>query len=242
MGYLSKVPQPIASAFSYALLIGRVDAGGGLSLVTLRPTIQIARTYVSPGQYVELRLQGETGYFVLANEPGARAFDLFMRSGGGVSDVLLAMPLGARVEMTGAIGAGFPMHDAKARPLVVVVAGTGIAAARPIVRARIEEGDAKQTFLVIGIRKHSELSMAADLEAWERIGVRIVVCLSQPEDSLKDPRCVRGYVQDALRSKAIVLTEPGARIFAVGGRSMVEAIRELAHELGIAAQDVHANH
>jgi len=237
-----KVPLPSASAFSYARLIGRVDAGGGLSLITLQPTVQVARTYVSPGQYVELRLHRKTGHFVLANDPGTSAFELFMRPGGGVSDLLLAMPLGGVVEVTAAIGAGFPMHDAKARPLVVVLAGTGIAAARPIVRARIDEGDAKRTVLLIGVRRRSELAIAADLDAWQRTGVRVVICLSQPEDPPGDPRCVRGYVQDALRTKSIVPAKRGARIFAVGGPSMIKAVRDLAPDLGIAPEDVHTNH
>ena len=242
MDYLSKVPPAVGSHFAAAPLIDRVDAGGGLQLIKLQPTMQVARTYVSPGQYVEVRLSGETGYFVLAGEPGAKAFDLFMRAGGGVSDLLLAAPLGTLVDVTGAIGAGFPMHEANSRSLVVVLAGTGIAAARPIVRARIAANDAEQTVLVIGVRKRSELSMAADLDAWERVGVRVVVCLSQPEDQFDDPRCVRGYVQDALRTKSIVPISRGARIFAVGGSSMIEAVRDLAPELGIAPEDVHTNH
>jgi NAD(P)H-flavin reductase len=242
MDYVAEVPPPSGSDFSPAPLIDRVDAGGGLRLVKLHPTIKVARTYVSPGQYIEVRLWGETGYFVLAGEPGAKAFDLFMRAGGGVSDLLLAAPLGTLVEVTGAIGAGFPMHDARSRPLVVVLSGTGIAAARPIVRARIAGNDAEQTVLLVGVRKRSELAMAADLDAWERVGVRIVVCLSQPDDPFDDPRCVRGYVQDALRTKSIVPTTGGARIFAVGGSSMIEAVRDLAPELGVAPQDVHTNH
>jgi NAD(P)H-flavin reductase len=244
------MPMAETGPFHRARLVDLVDAGGGLSVVTVEPAIEVAESYASPGQYVEVRANGETGYFVLANEHGASRFDLVMRAGGGASDVLLAMRPGAPIEVSRAIGPGFPLDEVKARPLVIALTGTGIAAGRPLVRPRIAGGDAERTLLLVGARKHSELAMHADLDLWERAGVHVLVCLSQPEVlagaleadvTPRDRRIVRGYVQDVFRNRAGFPLE-GARVFAVGRSSMVDALRDTAPTLGIAREHVYTNH
>ena len=54
-----------------------------------------------------------------------------MRAGGGASDVVLAVPVGSSLELTEALGHGFPVDAAASRPLVVALNGTGVAAAPP---------------------------------------------------------------------------------------------------------------
>src|ERR1700687_2455492 len=93
-----------AERFHRARLIAREGAGGGLTRITVDPGGHVAATYTSPGQYTEVRVSGESGYFVLASEPGAAVWHLIMRRGGGASDVLLAIAPGAAVEITDAIG------------------------------------------------------------------------------------------------------------------------------------------
>jgi NAD(P)H-flavin reductase len=236
-------------SFRPATLVGRADAGGGLSLLTLEVPPEVASTYVAPGQYIELRTGGETGYFVLANEPGAPAWELIMRSGGGASDVLLAMAPGAApVEVTAAIGGGFPMRRVRGRPLLIALSGTGVAAARPLVRRRIADGDASMTQLLVGVRTRGELPLERDLDAWAAAGVSLLVCLSQPaqahpaQGAPDGPRFVHGYVQDVLRLRPAARPRLGAHIFAVGVGSMVDALRELAPAMGIAPDHVHTNH
>jgi CDP-4-dehydro-6-deoxyglucose reductase len=228
--------------FHPARLVARGDAGGGLSLLTLELEPGVAATYVAPGQYVEVRAGGETGYFVLANEPGAPVWEMILRAGGGASDVLLAMATGGPVEVTRAIGAGFPMPQARGRHVLVALSGTGVAAARPLVRRRIADGDAARTRLLVGVRTRAELPLERDLEAWAAAGVRVLICLSQAEDGLDDPPFVRGYVQDVLRLRPESRPPAGAHIFAVGVASMVDALRELAPGMGIPRDHVHTNH
>ncbi len=230
--------------FHPASLVGREHTGGGLTLVRVDPGAQVAAGYVSPGQYVEVRAGGETGYFVLANEPGSTTWDLIMRHGGGASDVLLAVAPGADVEVTAPIGEGFPMESARGRPLVVVLGGTGVAAARPVVRRRMADGDATRTEVLIGVRTMSEVSLTQDLDAWSESGVGVTVCLSQENQRGDSPRYAPGYVQDVLRWLAARNRRPvrGALLFAVGTDSMVEALRDLAPSLGIRREDVLTNH
>jgi NAD(P)H-flavin reductase len=240
--------------FHPARLVARRDAGGGMTQMTVEVPVEIAATHTSPGQYVEVRAEGRTGFFVLANAPGTpdvRSWDLVMRAGGNASDVLLTMPPGAELELTAAIGAGFPMADARGRPLIVALSGTGIAAGRPIVERRIAEGDAVNTRVLMGIRTRSELPMRDALEAWMRAGVEVLVCLSKDEGFIEGVPHAHGYVQNVLRSAKASGARSGAaredrwesaRIFAVGMASMIQGLKAVAPELGISPENVHTNH
>jgi NAD(P)H-flavin reductase len=214
----------------------------------------VSATYSSPGQYVEVRAEGETGFFALAGEPGEATWQLIMKSGGGVSDVLLAQTIGFEVEVTGAIGVGFPMDRARGRTLLIALGGTGVAASRPLVRRRVADGDGARTEVLIGVRTRSEVPMQSDLDAWGRAGVRVVVCLSQDDGSADGLRHVQGRVQDVLVSRATRSPATaqiphaqqkaleGAFVFAVGPTSMVDALREVAPTLGIRREDILTNH
>jgi NAD(P)H-flavin reductase len=211
-----------------------------MSLVTLDVSREVAATYVSPGQYVEVRMGGETGYFVLAGAPGVGPWELVMKSGGGVSDVLLAASGGVDLEVTAAIGDGFPMDEARGHSLVIALNGTGIAAGRPLVRGRIVDGDAAITQVYVGARTGAEMALSADIAAWRAAGVSAVVCLSQGDGDGEG--LARGYVQDVIRAR----TPPGGwsngHVFAVGATSMVDALRALAPELGLPRERVLTNH
>jgi NAD(P)H-flavin reductase len=213
-----------------------------MTRVVLEPTPDVAPSFTSPGQYVEVRAQGETGYFVLAGIPGELPWELFMRSGGGVSDVLLPAPLGLDVEVTAAIGDGFPMDAVRGRRLVIALSGTGVAAGRPLVRHRIGEGDAPRTHVWLGVRTLAELPLAADIDGWRAAGVPVVVCLSQPGAAPAGEHFAQGYVQDVMAARIPAGSLADARVFAVGVASMVEALRALAPRLGLTSENVHTNH
>src|SRR5580692_7164817 len=236
--------SPHDTRFNPARLISVQRVGGGLSQLRIDPGPSVAATYDSPGQYVEVLAEGETGYFVLANEPGDAGWDLVMKSGGGASDVLLRMGAGGALEVTGAIGTGFPMGDVAGRPLVVVLGGAGMAAGRPIVRRRIREGDAARTRVLVALRKREESALEADLKAWADAGTAVTVCLSQGTAADEGGLFVQGRVPDVLR--AFAASHPGAIasavVFSVGTASMAETLREVAPSLGIRPEDVLVNH
>lgn len=229
--------------FYAARLAERSPAGGGLTVIVVDAPEVATASYRSPGQYVEVRAgdAGEAGYFVLASEPGARPWELIMRSGGGASDVLLVAPLGTDILVTAAIGAGFPLERARGAPLVVALGGTGIAAGRPIVRRRIRDGDAERTTVLVGARTRAEVALESDLREWSAARVAVTVCLSQPEGAAPSDGVVHGYVQDALRR---LDPRPGVRtlVFAVGPASMIAALRAAAPAAGIDHGDVLTNH
>lgn len=212
-----------------------------MTLVTVDPAAEIVGSYVSPGQYVHARIGPETGYFVLAGAPGSSPWEFIMRAGGGVSDVLLAAPVGTALEVTPALGDGFPWAAVRGRPLVIALGGTGVAAGRPLMDRRVADGDATRTQIYLGIRMRSELPLAGDVEAWRRAGASVTLCWSsanEPESADGAP----GYVQDVLRARGARSIPPDAYIFAVGLPTMVDALRELAPSLGIPWEHVRTNH
>jgi NAD(P)H-flavin reductase len=240
------VPGVGSSAITYspARLVGRESAGGGLTRLRVQPSPDVVASYVSPGQYVEMRVGREVGFFVVSSDPGDATWAFVMRPGGGVSDVVLGMPVGAELEITGPLGPGFPMEATRGKPLVVALAGTGVAAGPPIVGRRVRDDNASITRVLLGVRNAGELPIPSELDAWTRAGVGLTIAVSRidPAHLASDGRLVCGRVHDAMLSGLGPRAPDGTTVFAVGSEAMLEAVREVAATLGIAADRVHANH
>ncbi len=210
----------------------------------LEPAPESVSSYATPGQYVEMRIAGETGFFVLSSVPGASPWQLVMRAGGGASDVVLAIPEGSRLDLTSALGEGFPVAEARGGPLLLALAGTGIAAGPPIVRGRVAEGDASRTRVFVGVRDRADVALEPELRAWCAAGVEVYACLSQgPVDrEARGLRFARGHVQDVVREEVAAGAASGGFVFAVGGAAMVDALRALAPVLGVEPSRVVTNY
>lgn len=225
-----------------ARLGAKDDAGGGLVRLSLEAPAQIAGSYVRPGQYVVFGVGDKTSYFVLAGDPGAATWELVVRPGGEVATAALAVLPGETLSVSAAQGAGFPMDEAKGHELVVLVTGSGMAAARPVMRARVRDGEARATELLAGFRTVADVPMRPELDEWTASGVKVTVCLSRQPGIAGTPWFVPGYVQDEARRHA--RAAPGKRriIFAAGVKPMIDAVRLLAKELGVHESDVRTNY
>jgi len=67
------------------------------------------------------------------------------------------------------------------------------------------------------------------------------VCLSR-EETLDEAGLAKGYVQEVARRTAKEAARHGGMIFAAGVKPMIEGIRALAQELGVAEADVRTNY
>jgi NAD(P)H-flavin reductase len=233
-------PADAAHALHEATLCSRTDAGGGLVRLSLEPSASVAATFVHPGQYVLVRIAGKSSYYVLSNDMGDARWELLLRPVGEVASAALDVPLGESVEVSGALGSGFPMEEARGRELLVVVTGSGIAAARPVVRARLRERETATTEVLVGVRTRAEIPLFGELEEWFRSGIRVTVCLSREEIGNHAEGYAAGYVQDVARATSSAAS--GRMIFAAGVRDMVHAIRSLSKELGALESDVRTNY
>jgi NAD(P)H-flavin reductase len=201
-----------------------------VNLITLTPPPELARAYRAPGQYIKVHAESG-GYFVLASEIGATSWQLLVRSSGGAADALTRAPEGTTFEVTGPLGTGFPLERAQDKPLVVAVAGSALAVARPIMRARIAQRACASTSVYIGARSARDVPLVGEVAGWGRAGARLVLCLSRPESD--DPavlaEAVRraGWVQHALADEVAHGRITHGLVFAAGPAGMLEQIRTL---------------
>ena len=213
-------------------------AGGPLVPIALDLPPDVLATHRVPGQYVSIAAGGENGFFVLGSAVGAGRWELLVRASGTVSEALLSAPIGATFEVTAALGGGFPMTESRARTLVLLAAGTGIAAATPILAQRFEEGDAARTDVFLGLRQVADLPCPRDVDAWRQAGARVTVCVSREEPS--GPGVARGHVQDVAAAR--LGSGAGALMFAVGPEQMIDGARALAKSLGMPEADFRTNY
>ena len=215
-----------------AVLAGRRDAGGALTLIGLDVDAALARAYAAPGQYIELRTERGNGYFVLAGGLGRSPFELLVRNAGDAADVLVTSALGTELEITSPLGDGFPFERATGRQLVVAGVGSALAVARPLVGRRLEDGSAARTHVYIGARSAVDVPLAEEVAGWAAAGVEVVLCLSRTElehdrARLAFARRESGYVQDVVARDCAGGRLAGALVFAAGPAAMLTAMRGL---------------
>ncbi|AKU96841.1 Heterodisulfide reductase, cytochrome reductase subunit [Labilithrix luteola] len=216
---------------SNATLAARRDAGADMLLVGIEVAGELADGYVAPGQYVEVDTGRGKGYFVLAGGVGESRWELLVRNAGDAADALHLLPLGSALRVSMPLGHGFPLSNARGRPLVVAVVGSALAVARPVMRFRIESGDARTTHLFMGVRAARDVPLSDEVSAWREAGVNEVLCLSRTEldhDRAVLPGAIRaeGYVQQELERAIDTLRVPaGALVVAAGPEAMLAELR-----------------
>jgi NAD(P)H-flavin reductase len=234
-----------------ATISEREPAGGGLERVRLLVDEKTARTHSRHGQYIEVRHDGPSadssedrtipgaakGYFAIASAPREPTWDILVRDSGAMGARLHELPIGESVIVSNATGPGFPVERASARPLMVAVTGSGIAAVLSTIGARIEDGDSGRTFVLYGVRDRSELALLPELDAMRAAGVDVAVCLSR--EHINEPGFFRGYVQDVARTRQWRLSN--GLVFAAGNEAMIHGVRKAAPDLGLLPDDVHVN-
>ncbi len=223
-----------------AILQEREPVGGGLQRVRLGVPAPIAATHARHGQYLEIghvAPDAARGYFAIASSPGEPTWDVIARDSGAMGERLHALPLGAELFVSEALGSGWPVEQTAGHPLVLAVTGSAIGAVLSTIGARIASGDARHTYLLYGVRDRNEIALASELEAMRSAGVDVAICLSR--EHVNEPGFYKGYVQHAARERT---WELGAGlIFAAGNDAMLEAMREAAPALGIAEDALRFN-
>ncbi len=221
--------------FEPVVLTARRDAGAGLHLVTMTPTHEFSQGYRAPGQYVEVRTDAGSGYFVLAGEVGAPSWELLVRNNGEASAVLATAPEGYVVGVQGPLGKGFPLERAEGKALVVAVAGSALAVSRPILRERVARRSAALTSVYIGVRSVRDVPLLSEVAGWAHAGVRLVLCLSreEPDDPGILPEATRaaGYVQRVLAREIQDGRVVGDMVFVAGPSKMIDDVRALRASL-----------
>jgi sulfhydrogenase subunit gamma (sulfur reductase) len=231
-------PAPLAPA-------GVVDAWDetpALRGLRLQLAPEAARAHQRPGQVVKVHTAAGEAYFALASAPDpAGVVDLLVKRGGRVADAAVAAAVaGAEIALTAPFGKGFPVEEARGRHVLLFAAGSGIAPIRALVQHILtHRTQFDRVTLFYGQRHGGEFAYTREHLAWERGGVRVVLCPSQEDEAWPG---VRGRVQEVARSLAFGGSPPESSVaFVCGMTAMVDDVKATLARAGIPPQRVHLN-
>lgn len=105
------------------------------------------------GQFIMIHLNGEERPFSISSHPSEKNIELLikMHPGGKVTPVLMNMKKGDGVEISGPYGA-FNVKDTKAKEIIFIAAGTGVAPFRGMATDALQKFPDKKITLIFGFR------------------------------------------------------------------------------------------
>ncbi len=231
-----------AAPLAPAQVVAAWDETPELRAMRLRLVDGPQRTHERPGQVVKVHTGVGEAYFALASAPSRDCVsDLLVKRGGKVADAAVeaAVP-GRTLEVSAPFGKGFPYEDGHGRHVLLFAAGSGIAPVRALVQHLLaHREDFDQVTLFYGQRRGADFAYRKEHLAWERGGVRVVLCPSQADEAWPG---VRGRVQEVAASLAFGGAPPESSVaFVCGMTAMVDDVRATLARFGIPPEHVHLN-
>lgn len=224
--------------FQPARVVAAGDETPLLRAMTLEVGAEVRSSHRIPGQFLEVRLPGQSSaaFFAIASAPGTATLDLLVKRGQGLPDELAALGAGALVETTPAMGAGFPLDSAVGKDVLLFATGSGIAPIRAVLQAiAASRSSYRKVELFYGVRSPEEFPYVAEFARYEEAGVRIHRVVSQRAGN----EAHGGYVQERFREALPPVA--GAVAFLCGQEGMIDGVREALREAGLPADRIHLN-
>jgi len=193
-----------------------------------------------PGQVAMLRVNGEEpAYFAFASAPEDGELEILVKRTIGASVLLYEMERGARVDLLGVAGRGFPVDAQAGKDLVFVAMGTGVAPLRSVLRHVLKrKEDFGQLVVLYGARTPDDFCYRDETEDWEAAGVELRQVISRPDGH--DWFGPTGYVQSLLDHVLPDLKSPVALV--CGSREMIAQSRDRLEQMGFAPEDILTNY
>ena len=231
-----------AAPLATASVLDAWDETATLRAIRLALPPGAARAHRRPGQVVKVHVPSGEAYFALASAPSPDGvIDLLVKRGGRLADMAVAAATpGASLAVSEPFGEGFPIEEAHGQHVLLFAAGSGIAPIRALVQhvlAHRQEFD--RVTLFYGQRHGADFAYRREHLAWERGGVRVVLCPSGEDEAWPG---VRGRVQEVARSLAFGGVPPERSVaFVCGMTAMVDDVRATLSRAGIPPDRVHLN-
>jgi ferredoxin-NADP reductase len=223
-------------------VIAAWDETPALRAIRLQLPAAAAAAHRRPGQVVKVKVAPGEAYFALATAPsGDGLAELLVKRGAPVADAVVAAARpGAALQVTPPFGHGFALEDAVGRDVLLFAAGTGVAPIRSVIQSLVARRDeVGRVVLFYGQRRGAEFAYRGEHLAWERRGVRVVLCPSDEDDTWPG---VRGRVQEAARALDWGGARPAqASAFVCGMSPMVQDVRAALAAAGAPPDHVHVN-
>lgn len=206
------------------------------SILALEHDAVLEAAHTRAGQYCQLVLDAPAldGHFALIDPPGAGPLRFLLRAGGPAADALRQIPAGTRIRVHGPMGPGFPVERAQGRDVLLVSAGAGLAAIRPVLLLLVPYG-AKNVWLYHGTRTLAHVPFARDLEHAHRQGARVTLAVSREPGA-----AFAGRVHAAIARDRPDLR--GAVAFLCGQSAMVDTLRDELPSFGLDPGEIYVNY
>ncbi len=209
-----------------ATLVSNAPAGTDLRLLTFD---HVPDGYTVPGQFVTAAVgDGKPAFFAIASSPGQPVQFLIKRSG-EMAERCCSMKSGEPIELSDVMGKGFPMAATEGRELTILVNGSGISAARPVIQAELAGGLKRAVNLIYGVMTPGHRAFLADLEAWANAGVSVHTVID-PAGS-PDWTGPTGYVQDWAKAHGLIRAD--AAVVLVGLPIMLDLAKAMCADAGM---------
>ena len=214
-------------------LTRNVEDGHGLRRLTFAEALP---SFTTPGQYVTAHLEGhKPAFFALASVPGAPV-ELLLKVHGDAAQALAALEAGATVDLSDAMGQGFPLPEGDSKPLVILAAGSGLSAIRSVVEAEIDAGLPRAVTVFYGVYTPGHAAYTDRLEAWAEAGVDVRLVVSEEVPGWEG---ARGFVQQAAKEAGFVRDD--VTVVLCGFPAMVDEAKGLYADAGAPAEALLTN-
>jgi NAD(P)H-flavin reductase len=195
--------------------------------------LALYEAYRYPGMRVDVRATGggkpAAGSVGIASQPERRYFELLVELGTPLGDALAALGPGAELEVTRALGSGFPAFEFRRHDIYLVGHGAGLGPVRAAaLHVLSERGAFDQVRLLAEAHFLDEIPYRDEFPSWQRGGLRIYQTLARP-DVGKWRRGEQAYVHDLL---ADLRPDPARSVvFAAGPADMLQGVHGVLREL-----------
>ena len=186
-------------------------------------------------------LKGNTRAFTIASAPRERHLMVATRlRATGFKRTLNSLPIGDELHLQGPYGR-MTLPKNSSRPAVFVAGGIGITPFRSLVWEATASLSTCTIFLFYSVRVPEEAAFLEELQEMEKYNKRykLICTVTRPERVTTPWRGETGRISPEMLSKWIPDLR-GPIYYIAGPRGIVHGTRQMLIDLGIAAEDIHA--
>jgi len=193
------------------------------------------------GQYARLTFpDAPTRNYSMASGPGERELEFHIRyvpGGAATPRIHALLKLGDPVLVEGPFGSSY-LREQHAGPILCVAGGSGLAPIKGIVEAAIAGGMKQPIHVYFGARSDRDLYLVDHFEGLAQRHPNLTFTPVLSDDPL-GARWRTGFVTDAVAKD--LQDFHGWKAYVAGPPPMVEAAMQIATELGLRPEDLHAD-
>lgn len=202
--------------------------------LSLKPDSECRASFTTPGQYLEISIGPDKGFYAIASAPGLEHLDLLVKNQGHAAQTLCQSAIGTILQSSIARGNGFRALPSDDMDLHLFAMGSGLGPLRALIQAHLAGRFAAGSLtLWISAFTDAHLPFQAEYRQWQEAGIGVHTCLDQ------DPHAKNPGVVDTLNQ--VKPNFNNACAFWIGSRGYGAAIGQATAELGLDADRLQTN-